>query len=54
MTNKEFEGHNYLSLCGYTDADEVEAVNESTQSYESVYQDETGIQKYDLSLTISI
>ncbi len=54
MTKKEFEGHNYHSMSGYDNAEEVKAVNESTQSYESVYQDEPGIQKYDLSLTISI
>ncbi len=35
-------------------ANEVEVLHKSKQSYESVFQHEIGIQKYDLSLKISI
>ncbi len=54
LENAKWENHDVWERLYSEYANEVEVINRTKQVYESVSQHETGIQKFDLSLKISI
>jgi len=54
LENAKEENHEVWERLYSGYANEIEVINSTKQVYESVSQHETGIQKFDLSLKISI